>query len=75
MPTPVTPTQPYKAVVAFIIAFVGALVATLQGRTDFTNMGAIDWLIVIASAVVTAGGVWATTNPPKPTTGDSGYDL
>lgn len=61
-PPPVT-TKPYKAVVAFILAFVGSLLATVQGRTDLDTMKLIDWVIVIATALVTAGGVYQVTNP------------
>lgn len=59
-PTPVN--KPYKAIVGFVIAFVGALLATVQGRTDLDTMKLVDWLIVIATALVTAGGVYQTSN-------------
>ena len=58
-------TQPYKALAAFVLAFVGALVATLQGRPDIEGMKAIDWIIVVGAALVTAGTVWTVPNPPK----------
>lgn len=64
-PAPPTPTKPYKAIVGFVIAFLGALTATLQGRTDLGNMSVVDWLIILATAVVTAGGVYQVTNPAK----------
>lgn len=64
-PAPPTPTKPYKAVVAFVLAFLTALYATLQGRTDLDTMKVGDWLIVILGAVVTAGAVYVTTNPAK----------
>lgn len=59
-------TKPYKAVAAFVLAFLGALLATVQGRTDLDSMKAVDWLIVVGSALVTAGATYAVTNPPKP---------
>ena len=59
------PTQPYKAVAAFALAFVGALIASIQGRPDLDGMRVIDWLIVVGSALVTAGAVYGVTNPPK----------
>lgn len=58
-------TKPHKAVYAFIMTFVGALLATVQGRTDVDSMKAVDWIIVIGSALVVAGGVYQVNNPPK----------
>ncbi len=58
-------TQPFKAVAAFVLAFLTALYASIQGRTDLNDLGTIEWLIVILGAVVTAGAVFAVTNPPK----------
>ena len=58
-------TQPYKAVAGFVLTFLGTLVATVQGRTDLDTMRAIDWAIVVVSALVVAGGVYGITNPPK----------
>lgn len=58
-------TKPYKAVAAFVLAFIGAMVATVQGRTDIDSMKLIDWLIVVGSALVTAGAVYQISNPPK----------
>jgi uncharacterized membrane protein YcaP (DUF421 family) len=60
-----TKTQPYKAIAAFVLTFIGALVATIQGRTDVNTMTVLDWLIVVGSALVTAGTVYGVTNPPK----------
>lgn len=60
MPT----TKPYKAAAAFALTFIGALIATIQGRTDLDTMNVVDWLIVIGSALVTAGTVYGITNPP-----------
>lgn len=58
-------TQPYKAVAAFFLTFLGALLATIQGRPDLESMKVIDWFIVVGSALVTAGAVYGITNPPK----------
>ena len=60
-----TPTQPYKAVAAFVLTFIGALIATIQGRTDINTMKPLDWLIVVGSALATAGTVYGVRNPPK----------
>jgi hypothetical protein len=59
------PTKPWKAVAAFALTFIGALIATVQGRTDLDTMRVLDWLIVVGSALVTAGTVYGVTNPPK----------
>lgn len=58
------PTKPYKAAVAFALAFLTALYASVQGRTDLGNMKALDWMIVVLGAIVTAGGVYIVSNPP-----------
>lgn len=58
------PTKPYKAVVAFVLAFLTALYATLNGRADLDSMKLLDWAIVVLGAVVTAGAVYAVSNPP-----------
>lgn len=61
--------KPYKAVVAGVLAFLTALYATLQGRTDLDTMKAMDWFIVVLGAVVTAGATYVVSNggsPPPP---------
>ena len=58
-------TQPYKAIAAFVLTFLGSLLATVQGRTNLDTMKPVDWVIVVASALVTAGAVYGVTNPPK----------
>lgn len=57
--------KPYKAVVGFVIAFLTALLATVQGRTDLDTMAVRDWLIVVVGALITAGGVYVTSNAPS----------
>jgi hypothetical protein len=59
--------KPYKAVVAFVLSFLTALYATLQGKTDLDSMGALDWLIVVMGAVVTAGATYVVSNQPSGT--------
>jgi len=58
-------TQPFKAVAAFVLTFLGALIASIQGRPTLDGMGPIDWFVVVGSALVTAGAVYGVTNPPK----------
>lgn len=60
------PHKPYKAVAAFVLSFLTALFATVQGRTDLDTMKVADWLIVLIGAVVTAGATYAVTNPKVP---------
>lgn len=64
-PPPPTPTQPYKAVVAGVLAFLGALLIELRGRENLESMTTMEWLIIIIAAIVTAGATWAVPNPPK----------
>ncbi len=59
-----TKTAPTKAIVAFVLAFLTALYATIQGRTDLDTMKLIDWLIVVLGAAVTAGATYSITNKP-----------
>jgi hypothetical protein len=57
------PARPWKAIVAFVLAFLTALYATLQGRPDVDQMKALDWAIVVLGAVVTAGATYVVSNP------------
>lgn len=54
--------KPYKAVAAFVLTFLGTLLATIQGRTDLNSMRFMDWAIVVLSAVVTTGAVYQVDN-------------
>lgn len=57
--------MPYaKAVVGFVLAFLGALIATIEGRPDLENLKVLDWFIIVGSALVTAGGVYQVSNRP-----------
>lgn len=58
-------TTSYKTYVAFGVAFLTALVTTIQGRTDLDSMSVQQWLVVVLSALVTAGAVWTVPNTPK----------
>jgi hypothetical protein len=51
-----------KAVVAFVLAFLTALLAQVADKTEFTDLTVLQWLIAVTSAVVTAGGVYAVRN-------------
>jgi hypothetical protein len=64
-PPPPTPTQPYKAIVAGVLAFLGALYFELKGRETIEGMSASEWFMVILAAVVISGATWAMPNPAK----------
>lgn len=57
------PKRPWKAVAAFVLAFLTALYASLQGRETLDTMSVQEWLIVILGAVVTAGATYMIRNP------------
>lgn len=57
-------TKPYKAIAGFVLTFLAALIASIQGRPTLEGMGPVDWLIVVGGALVVAGGVYGITNPP-----------
>lgn len=58
-------TQPFKAVGAFVLTFLGALLASVSGKTNFGDLTLFQWCVVVVSALVTSGAVWGITNPPK----------
>ena len=53
-----------KAVVAFVLAFLTALLAQVADKTEFGDLTVLQWLIAVTSAVVTAGGVYMIPNRP-----------
>ena len=57
-------TKPYKAVAAFVLTFLGTLLASIQGKKEFSDLTALEWLIVLGTALVTTGAVYGITNPP-----------
>lgn len=56
--------KPYKAYVAFALTFITALLALIQDKTEFGDLTPLQWIIVILSATVTAGGVYLVDNTP-----------
>ena len=58
-------TNSNKAVLAALLAGLASLLATLQGRPELESMRAIDWVIVVLSAVVTGLTVYVVPNRPK----------
>jgi uncharacterized membrane protein YcaP (DUF421 family) len=64
-PAPPTPTQPYKAVAAFVLTFLGTLFASIQGKKEFSELTLLEWLIILGTALVTTGAVYGVTNPAK----------
>lgn len=57
--------KPTKAIVAFILTFLTALLAQIADKTEFSDLTTLQWVIAILSAVVTAGAVYAIPNAPK----------
>lgn len=53
-----------KAVVAFALAFLTALLAQVADKTEFTDLTVLQWIIAVTSAVVTAGAVYTVPNKP-----------
>ena len=58
-------TTSAKAVVAFVLTFLTALLAQIADKTEFSDLTPLQWIIAVLSAVVTAGAVWATPNRPR----------
>ncbi len=53
-----------KATVAFVLAFLTALLAQVADKTEFGDLTVLQWIIAITSAVVTAGAVYVVPNRP-----------
>lgn len=51
-----------KAVAAFVLASLTALVAQVADKTEFSDLTVLQWLIAVASALVTAGTVYVVPN-------------
>lgn len=51
-----------KAIVAFVLSFLTALLAQIADKTEFTDLTVLQWLIAVTSAVVTAGAVYTVEN-------------
>lgn len=51
-----------KAWVAALLTALTTFIATVQGRTDVDTMGAVDWLIVVVSAIVAGLTVYSVPN-------------
>ena len=54
-----------KAWVAAVVAGLASFIATVQGRTDLESMRAIDWVIVVLSAIVACLTVYIVPNKPS----------
>lgn len=57
-------THANKAILTFALTFLTALLASLEGRKEFSELTALEWLIVVASALVSAGAVYLVPNRP-----------
>lgn len=58
-------TKPYKAVAAFAITFIGAVLVSVQDKTEFSDLRPLQWLVVVGFALVNTAAVYQITNPPK----------
>lgn len=59
-----TENKPYKAVAAFLLTFLTALLALVQDKTEFSDLTPLQWVIAIVSALATAGVVYGVNNTP-----------
>lgn len=57
-------TKPTKALTAFVLTFLTALLAQIADKTEFSDLSALQWIIAVLSAVVTAGAVYMVPNKP-----------
>jgi uncharacterized membrane protein YcaP (DUF421 family) len=57
--------KPYKAAAAAVLTFLATLIASIQGRKEFSELTALEWLIVLGSAIVTTGVVYGIDNNPR----------
>jgi hypothetical protein len=53
-----------KAILAAVAAALASFIATVQGRTDLATMRALDWIIIVLSAVLAGLTVYAVPNRP-----------
>jgi len=58
------PTYANKALVGFVFGFLTSLVAQVQDKTEFSDLSPLQWVVVVLSAVVTAGAVYLVPNQP-----------
>lgn len=54
-----------KALAAFILTFIGALLAQISDKTEFSDLTPLQWIIAVLTAVVVAGGVYVVPNRPR----------
>jgi hypothetical protein len=50
--------HPIKAYAAFALAFLTAMLAQVADKTQLSDLTPLQWVICVASAVVTAGTVY-----------------
>ena len=58
-------TEPYKAIAAFVITFIGGVLVSVQDKTEFSDLTLLQWLVVVGFALVNTAAVYGITNPPK----------
>ncbi len=53
-----------KAIIGAVLAAVTVFIASVQGRPTADSLGAIDWIIVVLSALAAGLAVYVTPNRP-----------
>lgn len=56
--------QAAKAIYAGALTLITGLSTTLTGDQNFSDLTAVQWLIVIGATVVAVGGVYGISNAP-----------
>jgi hypothetical protein len=54
-----------KAILAAVAAALASFIASVQGRPEVETLKAVDWLIIVASAVLAGLLVYITPNRPS----------
>lgn len=55
----------HKAWVGALVTALTTFIASVQANGDVDNLGPVDWLLVVVSALVAGLTVYAVPNQPK----------
>jgi hypothetical protein len=64
-PAPGTPQTPHKAILAWVMSFIGALLMLVQDKTEFGDLTPLQWIIALLMSAAVAGGVYVIPNRAK----------
>lgn len=64
-PAPPVVTQPYKAIAAFVLTFLGLLVQSFDPAAAHHPVTWQEWVVTIVGSLISAGAVYGITNPAK----------